>query len=57
MIALHFRDSPTDVLRKTSIFCTGLRTHFGGLPFPTGRDPPLKTEGTDAHRTSIKLLF
>lgn len=39
MIALHFRDSPLNILQQPSIFRPGNEKHFGGLPFLPCRDP------------------
>ena len=43
-IALHIRDSPADVLRRTSGKRNRTRFHFGGFPFHALRIPaPLRT--------------
>ena len=39
MIALHFRDNPADILRRTSIYCPGDIKYFGDLPFPLAGNP------------------
>ena len=39
MIALHFRDSPADLLRRPSDQSPGSFKHFGGPPFPSAGNP------------------
>ena len=39
MIALHFRDNPADLLRRTSILNSGSLEHFGGKPLQSAGNP------------------
>ena len=57
MIALHFRDNPADILRRTSIPCPGSIKYFGGPPFPSAGNPFLYGRGTHMYRTSIDSRF
>ena len=57
MIALHFRDNPADLLRRTSIPSPGSFRHFGDRPFPLAENPFPCGQGTHVHRTSIDSQF
>ena len=57
MIALHFRDSPADILCQPSIRNPGNYGNFGGMAFPLHRKTRPNGEGTDPDRASIDPQF
>ena len=57
MIALHFRDSPQDILLRPSILPSGRQNTSAACPFPLPECLFPMAMGTDARRTSIDSLF